>query len=172
MLHILYVLSIHSDFEQALGWIPTWASRDSRTVSSSFFGLGHSITHSLCYEISSKVRDAQPLIQFSFKGLTIPVKEWQVYIISGLPAAEVTELCIVRMSSRFQSPIFLFRIRIRIWVRLALHCLPGLDWVNFPPLGAPYLTRAPQQDHNSIKSAFCPPLPKDVETSLSRQLLT
>jgi hypothetical protein len=59
-----------------------------------------------------------------------------------------------------------------VWVRLALHCLPGLDWVNFPPLKAPYLTRAPQQDQNSIKSAFCPPLPKDVETSLSRQLLT
>lgn len=70
---------------------------DSRTVSSSFFGP---ITHSLCYERSCKVRDALPLIQFSFKGLTIPVKEWQVYV---LVYPHVTELCIVRMSSRFQS---------------------------------------------------------------------
>lgn len=53
-----------------------------------------------------------------------------------------------------------------VWVR----DLPGR--VNFPPLKAPYLTSAPQQDHNSMLSAFCPPLPKDVDTCLSRQLLT
>ena len=65
---------------------------------------GHSISHSLCYEISREMRDAQPLIQFRFKGLTIPVKEWQVYV---LVHPHVTELCIVRMSSRFHTPIFL-----------------------------------------------------------------